>query len=91
MKDRLGRWLPLFLAITTAVEGWVMLGPLLQLTLVSAAVTRRAMGALLRKPRVAEESQLPIFNQQGVSDRSIGHGAPAMESEFNPAREVSIT
>jgi hypothetical protein len=90
VKDRLGRWLPLLLAISTAVEGWVMLGPLLQLTLVSSAVARRAMGAVLRKRRVAEESQLPI-DQQSVSDRSIGHGAPAMESGLNPANEVSIT
>ena len=90
MKDRLARWLPLLLAITTAVEGWVMLGPLLQLTLVSLAVTRRAMGALLRKHRVAEESQLPT-DQQGVYDRSIGQGAPTMENGFNPASEVSIT
>ena len=65
-----------------------MRGPLLQLTLVSLAVTRRAMGALLRKHRVAEESQLPT-DQQGVSDRSIGHGAPAIESGFNPESEVS--
>jgi hypothetical protein len=51
VKDRLARWLPLLLAITTAFQGWVMLGPVPQLTLISSAVTRKAMGVVLRKPR----------------------------------------
>ena len=41
-----GNWLPLLVAATVAVEGWLMLGPLAQLTLMAAAVVKRLRGTL---------------------------------------------
>jgi hypothetical protein len=38
---RSGNWLPLLLAATMAVDGWLTLGPLAQSTLIAAAVLRR--------------------------------------------------
>jgi hypothetical protein len=38
---RSGNWLPLLIAATTAVDGWLTLGPLAQSTLIAAAVLRR--------------------------------------------------
>ena len=47
MRDgRFGSWLPLLLAVTTAVVGWLMLGPLAQSTLIAAAVLRRLKGTM---------------------------------------------
>jgi hypothetical protein len=41
-----GRWLPLLFAVTTAVGGWLMLGPLAQSTLIATAVVRRLRGTM---------------------------------------------
>ena len=42
--SRLGKWLPLLLAATTAVDGWLTLGSLAQSTVIAAAVLRRLGG-----------------------------------------------
>ena len=39
--ESLGTWLPLFLAVTTAVDGWVTLGPLAQSAQIVTVVLRR--------------------------------------------------
>jgi hypothetical protein len=47
MRDgRFGNWLPLLLAATTALNGWLLLGPLAQSTLMAAAVLRRLRRAM---------------------------------------------
>ena len=40
-ESRFGNWLPLILAATSAIDGWVILGPVAQSTLIAAAVIRR--------------------------------------------------
>lgn len=46
MKDlKFGNWLPLLFALTTAVNGWLMLGPFAQATLTAAALLRRLKSA----------------------------------------------
>jgi hypothetical protein len=40
-ESRFGNWLPLILAATSAVDGWLILGPVAQSTLIAAAVIRR--------------------------------------------------
>jgi hypothetical protein len=42
--SRLGKWLPLLFAVTTAVDGWLTLGSLAQSTVIAAAVLRRLRG-----------------------------------------------
>jgi hypothetical protein len=42
--SRLGKWLPLLFAATTAVDGWLTLGSLTQSTVIAAAVLRRLTG-----------------------------------------------
>jgi hypothetical protein len=50
MKEvRFGNWLPLLIALTAAVEGWFMLGPLAQMTLTAAAVLKRLKGASIKR------------------------------------------
>jgi hypothetical protein len=44
---KLGNCLPLLLAMTTAADGWLTLGPLAQSTLIGAAVLRRLSGGRL--------------------------------------------
>ena len=41
---RFGKWLPLVLVVTTAVEGCLRVGPLAQATLIATAVLRRITG-----------------------------------------------
>jgi hypothetical protein len=43
---RSGNWLPLLLAATTAIDGWLTLGPLAQSTLIAAAVLGRLRGKI---------------------------------------------
>jgi hypothetical protein len=40
-EGRFAAWMPLFLALTSAVAGWLMFGPLAQSTLIVAALVRR--------------------------------------------------
>jgi hypothetical protein len=40
-EGKCGNWMTLLLAVTTAVDGWLMLGPLAQSTLIAVAVVRR--------------------------------------------------
>lgn len=45
-------WLPLLVALMTALDGWLVLGPLTQSTLLATAVVRRVggtIGAALRR------------------------------------------
>jgi len=42
--SRLGKWLPLLFAATTAIDGWLTLGSLAQSTVIAAAVLRRLGG-----------------------------------------------
>lgn len=41
IASRLGKWLPLFFAVTAAVDGWLTLGSLGPSTVIAAAVIRR--------------------------------------------------
>jgi hypothetical protein len=43
---KLANWLPLLLAMTTAADGWLALGPLAQSALIGAAVLRRLSGRM---------------------------------------------
>jgi hypothetical protein len=45
-EPKVGHWLPLLLAVTTAVDGWLVLGPLAQSTLMAAAVLRKLKGTM---------------------------------------------
>ena len=50
MANRLGQWLPLLVAATTALDGWLTLGSLAQSTAVAAAVIRRLRGKVSMPP-----------------------------------------
>lgn len=57
MKDvRLGNWLPLLIALTAAVDGWLMLGLLAQATLTATAVIRRLRGTTSKAPGRTNDS-----------------------------------
>ena len=45
-EGRFGNWLPFLLAATTALNGWLLLGPLAQSTLMAAEVFRRLRRAM---------------------------------------------
>jgi hypothetical protein len=44
IESRLGRWLPLLLAVMTGVDQWLALGSLAQSTVMAVAVLRRVTG-----------------------------------------------
>lgn len=43
-KTRLGRWIPWVFAVMTAVDGWLALGSLAQLTVMVSALLKRLRG-----------------------------------------------
>jgi hypothetical protein len=73
IASRFAKWLPMLLAVTFAVDGWLMLGPMTQLTLLLAAILRRARGTLhaaantlvLLPPRLGDVA-IPIDKKRGV-------------------------
>jgi hypothetical protein len=60
MKDlKFGNWLPLFIALTAAINGWLLLGPFAQATLTGAALLRRLRStgkSMEGAPLVAQEN-----------------------------------